>query len=139
LLVVDKVSKSKPSSGPTVLIVDDDLGFISWLGAIIHEVGYRPVPALCARQALSLVEEFSLNVAVVVLNPELEGIRTLIRTLNQAQSRLVKVILIRDPTAPTSVVIHAHAILERPCGWESESRHEWLGTLSRILAVARET
>jgi ActR/RegA family two-component response regulator len=130
---------SQHTAGPTVLIVDDDLGFVWWLGELFHEAGYRPVPALSARQAISLVKEVNLKVAVAVVNPELRGARKLIKTLRQAESRLVKIVLIRDPTALTTVVVGAHAILERPSDWEPPSRHEWLRKLRRILKEAEET
>ena len=120
------------------LIVDDDLGFVFWLGERFHEVGYQPAPALNARQAASFVKQSNLKVAVVVVNPNLRGVRKLIKTLSQTHSHLIKIILIRDPVARTAVVIRAHARLERPSGWEPVSRHEWLRKLKRILEEAEE-
>jgi DNA-binding NtrC family response regulator len=130
---------SQHTAGPTVLIVDDDLGFVWWLGEMFNEAGFRPVPALSARQAISFVEDANLKVVVAVVNPELRGVRKLIKTLRQTESRLVKIILIRDPTVSTTVVIRAHATLERPADCEPPSRHEWLRKLRRILNEAEET
>lgn len=130
---------SKLSGEPTALIVDDDLGFVYWLGERFHEVGYRPVPALNVRQAVSFIKELDLKITVVVVNPGLPGVRRFIKTLNQTQSSLVKIILICDPCVPTTVEIRAHAIVERPSGWEPASRHEWLRKLRRILSQADET
>ena len=129
---------SKLSGGPTALIVDDDLGFVYWIGQRFHEAGYQPVPALNVRQAVSLINELDLKISVVVVNAGLRSIRKFIKTLSQTQS-LVKIILIRDPRAPTTVVVRAHAIVERPSGWEPASRHEWLRKLRRILSHADET
>jgi DNA-binding NtrC family response regulator len=137
-MVAERGKVSKPSSGPTVLIVDDDLGFACWLGEMFHEAGYRSAPALSARQAVSFVKELNLKVAAVVVNPSLPGVRKLIKTLSQTHCRLVKVILIRDPAAPATLAIRAHARLERPSGWEPASRHEWHRKLKRILEEAEE-
>jgi hypothetical protein len=134
---VGKVSKL--SGGPTALIVDDDLGFVYWIAERFHEAGYQPVPALNVRQAVSLINELDLKISVVVVNAGLRSIRKFIKTLNQTQSPLAKIILIRDPCIPTTVVVRAHAIVERPSGWEPVSRHEWLRKLRRILSHADET
>ena len=48
-------------SGPTVLIVDKDLGFLWWLGEIFSEAGYDVAPALDCKQAFSLTTELNLN------------------------------------------------------------------------------
>lgn len=130
---------SKPSTGPTVLIVDDDLGLIWWLGDMFHEAGYRPVPALSARQALSFVEELNLKVAVVVVNPELLGVRRMIKTLNHSDRNHVGIILVSDSRDSTTDTIRAHAILDRPSGLELPSRQEWRRKLHRILKQLEET
>lgn len=129
---------SKLSGEPTALIVDDDLGFVYWIGERFHEAGYQPVPALNVRQAASLIKELDLKIAVVVVNPGLRGAPTFIKTLSQTRS-VVKIILIRDPHVSTTVEVRAHTIVERPSGWEPASRHEWLRKLRRILTQAGET
>ena len=129
---------SKLLGGPTALLVDDDLGFVYWIGERFHEAGYQPVPALNVRQAVSLIKKLDLKIAVVVVNPGLRGVRSFIKTLSQRQS-FAKIILIRDPRAPITVVVRAHAIVERPSGLEPASRHEWLRKLRRILSHADET
>jgi hypothetical protein len=129
---------NKPSAGPIALIVDDDLGFVWWLGERFHEAGYCPVPALSPTQAGSLVRELDLKLTVLVVNPGLRGVQRLMKTLSQTQSRLVKIILILDPAVPPLVAVRGHAIVERPSGLEPASRHEWLRKLRRILGHTDE-
>jgi hypothetical protein len=129
---------SKLSGGRTALIVDDDLGFVYWIGERFHEAGYQPVPALNVRQAISLINELDLKISVVAVNARLRSVRRFIETLSQTQGPLVKIILILDPCIPTTAVVRAHAIVERPSGWEPASRHEWLRKLRRILSHADE-
>ena len=124
---------SKPSGGPIALIVDDDLGFIWWLGERFHEAGYRAVPALSPTQAGTLVKELDLKITVLVLNPGLRGVQRFMKTVSQRQSLPVKIIHIWDPSVPTTAGLRAHAIVERPSGLEPASRHEWLRKLRRIL------
>ena len=130
---------SKPSGGPIALIVDDDLGFVWWLGERFVEAGYCPVPALYPKQAGSLVKELNLKITVVVVNPSLPGVQRLMKTLSRTQSPLSKIILIRDPSVPTTVSVPSHAIVERPSGLEPTSRHEWLRKLRRILGHTDQT
>jgi hypothetical protein len=130
---------TKPSGGQIALIVDDDLGFVWWLGERFHEAGYRPVPALTVRQAISIVKELNIKIPVVVVNPGLPGVRKLIRSLSQVDQPAVKVILIGDTTSPPSTLIRAHGTLERPSAWESVSRFEWLRKLRMILKQVEET
>ena len=129
---------NKPSGGPIALIVDDDLGFVWWLGERFHEAGYCPVPALSPTQAGSLVNELDLKITVLVVNPGLRGVQRLMKTLSKAQSLPVKVILIQNPSLPPTVALRAHAIVERPSGLEPASRHEWLRKLRRILGHTDE-
>ena len=130
---------SKPSGGPIALIVDDDLGFVWWLGERFHEVGYCPAPALNPRQAGSLLKELNLKITVVVVNPGLPGAQRLMKTLSRTQSPRVKIIIIRDPSVPTTAAVRAHAIVERPLSLEPTSRHEWLRKLRRILGHGDQT
>src|SRR5579864_7603483 len=43
----------------TVLIVDDDLGFVWWLGDIFNEAGARCVPALSCGAAMVLTKRLN--------------------------------------------------------------------------------
>jgi hypothetical protein len=129
---------NKPSGGPIALIVDDDLGFVWWLGERFHEAGYWPVPALSPKQAGLLVKELDLKITVLVVNPGLRGVRRFMKTLSETHSPLVKVIIILDPSVPTPAAVRAHAIVERPSGLEPASRHEWLRKLRRILGHTDE-
>ena len=130
---------SKPSVGPGALIVDDDLGFVCWLSERFKDVGHLCVPALNARQAMYLVKKLALKITVVVVNPELPGVRGLIKALNNTNTSPLRVIVIRDPTASKTILLRSHAMLERPSGWEVASRHEWLRKLRMALKQAEQT
>ena len=55
----------EPPRGPTILIVDEDVGFVWWLGELFSEFGYRSIPALSCRQALSLVGLEGNNLLII--------------------------------------------------------------------------
>ena len=62
-----------------MLIVDPDLGLLFWLGEIFTKAGCRTIPALDCGQAVSLVTQLRIQLAVVVVNPELVEIGWMIQ------------------------------------------------------------
>lgn len=120
------------TGSPTALIIDDDVGFILWLGEILTESGYQTVPALHCRQARSLVKKLALRVDVLVVNPKLRGAARTIKALETEHPRL-RVVLIIDRSAPLPVRDPNHAVLERPSPWEPVSRPQWATKIRKVL------
>jgi hypothetical protein len=120
------------TGSPTALIVDDDLGFLLWLGEMLTESGYQAVPALQCRQALTLVKKLALPIDLLVLNPELRGAKRTIDVLAAEHPRL-RVVLIRDPSTPCPGLDSNHATLERPSAWEPISRPQWVTKIRKVL------
>src|ERR1700694_1206042 len=89
----DKVNE--PSGANTLLIVDNDVGFLWWLGEIFKEAGYRAVPALNCRQALAAVKKFQIQPDLLVVNPALTGVARLVTSLERANHD-VKIVVIRE-------------------------------------------
>ena len=125
---------SRPAPLPSVLIVDEDLGFLGWLGDLFSEAGYRALPALNCRQALSLIKRFKLDVDVVAVNDELPGVTGMIGMLKRAH-RPLKIVAIRNHAGERPGAIPVHATIERPSGWEPISRSVWL---QKILSVLKQ-
>jgi len=115
--------------------VDDDVGFILWLGEMFNESGYQAFPALHCREALTLAKKFALRVDVLVLNPELRGARRAMQLLTGAQPGL-RVVLIRDPMKSPLTPESTHPILERPPAWEPVSRPYWITKIRKLLLRA---
>ena len=128
---------TKPLRGQTVLIVDEDLGFVWWLGQVLAEIGHQSVPALDSRQALAHIRQFKLSVDVVIVHPATPGAANLLRTLGRANKQL-RIIAIRNPDDSVAVTGSAHAILEKPSGWEPISREEWLRKVQKAFAEAQD-
>lgn len=128
---------TEPSRAPVVLIVDEDLGFVWWLGQIFSQAGCQVVPALNSGQTDSLARDLKLKVDVIVVNPELAGVSELIQSLSSAGP--VKVVAIRNSDTRVRTAVHAHATLERPSGWGPVSEKEWLGSVRRVVKDVRAT
>ena len=122
--------------GLVVLIVDEDLGFVFWLGQIFSEAGCRALPALNYRQALLITATMPLQIDVVVIDPEIEGTLQIIQTISKAQ-RDVKIVAIGNPDSGAGGEIHTHATLERPASGQPVLHHEWLERVRGILPKLR--
>jgi hypothetical protein len=116
--------------GATVLIVDNDFGFVFWIGEIFTAVGCQAVPTLDCTEAISITRELNLKIDLVVVNPQLPGVTAMMRTL---QGPNLKTIAIRDRRVQAIRTFPADAILERPSGREPISREKWLDRVRTIL------
>jgi hypothetical protein len=124
---------TEPLRSQTVLIVEEDLGFILWLGQVLTDAGYKAVPALSCQQAFFHIRHFNVDVDAVFANRALSGISNLLQTLGRTNARL-RIILINDPDIDTSrAMIPAHAILEKPADGRNISRKEWLEKVKTAL------
>jgi hypothetical protein len=130
---------SEPSGAHTLLVVDNDVGFVWWLGEIFTEAGYRAVPALNCSQALSVVKKFHLKIDLLVVNPALTGVLRLVTSL-EVLGRDLKIILIREgPIGLKYPGFRYDATLTRPSGWEPVSRTDWLRKLRTLLKQLETT
>jgi hypothetical protein len=123
-----------------VLIIDQDLGFLMWLGELFTELGCQTVPALHCRHAIELAQRLELPISTLVVNPDLPGAAKTIKTL-VASNPDARVVLIRDAgAAPKSIGAgasgQAQLILERPAPGEPISRPAWLARVRKVLLQA---
>jgi CheY-like chemotaxis protein len=122
-----------PPGAPTILIADEDVGFVWWLGELFTELGYHSLPALNCKEALSVVKQAGREVDLLLIDPRLEGSRRLIDTLTRV--RQPKIVLI-EPDEAALAGIPAVATMERPSGPGPVSRGEWRLKLQRLLIRA---
>jgi len=88
-----------------ILIVDDDLGFLFWLGAVLTAADYQPWPACSVSDAIGGVSRKSMvRIDLLIVNPSLAGVSKLIALLRRTQAGL-KVMALgpQDKTALPSV------------------------------------
>jgi hypothetical protein len=130
---------SEPSGAHTLLIVDNDVGFLWWLGELFTEAGYRAVPALNPSQALAAVKKFHIQPDLLVVNPALTGVARLVTALERLDSD-IKIVLIREgPLGVKYPRFRYDATLTRPSGWEPISRTDWLRKLRTMLMQIETT
>lgn len=116
----------------TVWIVDDDLGFVWWLGEVFTEAGCRALPALSCEQAFSLLKTLNVGVDLLVVNPRLPGVGGMLQVLSR-MNRNLKIVTIGKAPRGVTAAIHPQATLERPSGSDSISRSDWLKKVRKVL------
>jgi hypothetical protein len=116
----------------TVWIVDDDLGFVWWLGEIFTEAGCRALPALSCEQAISLNESLDVGIDLLVLNPGLSGVAGMLQILRSAYPNF-KIVLIGNASPALTTTIRPQANLERPSSSQPISRVEWVARVRKLL------
>ena len=130
---------SEPSGTHTLLIVDNDVGFLWWLGEIFTEAGYYAVPALNCSQALAAVKKYHLRVDFLLVNPALTGVARLVTSLD-LPGRDLRIVLLREGLIGLKYPgFRYDATLTRPSGWEPVSRTDWLRKLRTLLKQLETT
>jgi DNA-binding NtrC family response regulator len=123
---------SSSPAATTVWIVDNDLGFVWWLGEVFTEAGCRTLPALSCEQALTLIKSLDVGVDLLVVNPQLPGIVKMLQILSRAHPNL-KIVTIGNASAALPAALRPQASLKRPSASDPISRPEWLKKVRKLL------
>jgi DNA-binding response OmpR family regulator len=129
----------------TLLVLDNDLGFLVWLAKALEPGGHCVVPADTVSQANRLILSLKITVDLLVIDPALEGAAAFSEELRRDQPRL-KIIALVAPGAKkqelrgvaadaTHAKPDADAIAALRAG-DVTAEHEW-GRFVREVAGAR--
>jgi CheY-like chemotaxis protein len=116
----------------TVLIIDNDLGFIFWLGKILGEAGYLTLPAKEVSGAVELLSEYKTKADLLVIDPSLPGALDVISTLRRSHATLA-VIASSDQSQETLNLPGVDRTLPKPGCSNEALRLKWLGTIQSLL------
>ena len=115
-----------------MLIVDDDLGFVFWLGHTLDNLGHCALPAKTVQDAALLIMQFDLQIDVLVIDVALPGASDFTAAIHRTNSR-VKVIGIVDDQSPARIpgVSVAHP---KPACIDASARFDWIDCVEGVLA-----
>jgi hypothetical protein len=128
-----------------VLIIDNDLAFVFWLGEILASAGYEPYPAQDVPQARQLLSNLPGPPALVIVNTCFPGAAAFLRAVRQSIGGL-QAIGISDPSSdPSSVPSSVPSsgggefsesiqTVPRPTCFGGISVSEWLNLIERVLS-----
>jgi hypothetical protein len=81
-----------------VLIIDNDLGFVFWLGQALDAAGYETLPAKGITEAVSLLAELKVRIDVLIVRCTLNGAGDFARAFRASQKGYLKTIALVDET-----------------------------------------
>jgi len=117
----------------TVLIVDDERGFVYWLGGTLDAAEYRSLPARSIADATTLLEELSIRIDLLVLNPSLRGAGEFVSTLRRSQSPM-KVIALTSIEAPVPTLPDVDLWRSKSLKRIDKGGTEWVQLVQNLLA-----
>jgi response regulator RpfG family c-di-GMP phosphodiesterase len=128
------MTMSAPAIAKTVLILDDDPGFLFWLGGLLTETGYQAWPARSGVEAAALLSEIGAGPDLLVINPNSEGAAAFVE--NQRHQADFKTIAIQAPDAPpqeSALIDRIDAALVKPSRPNALNAFEWTGVVDSLM------
>ncbi|MBV9506109.1 MAG: hypothetical protein JO323_14010 [Acidobacteriia bacterium] len=113
----------------SILIADDDLGFVVWAGSVLAGAGYQTWPATTADDGLEWLKEPEVVFDLLLISPSLESARELVEAARDKSPRL-KVAALSVSDHLGDVIIDA--ALPKP-GDAADEASAWVGTITRLL------
>jgi hypothetical protein len=115
----------------TVLIVASDLGFTLWLGRVLENGCYVALPAKSVGDAVHLIDQFKLEIDVLIVNHALPGVDPFIEHLRRSQhSKVIALTDDPDDLIPPGVC----ATKNKPLRVDEHTGIEWLGFVEAVLS-----
>ena len=106
----------------TLLVVDDDLAFVFWLGFGLEAHGLQAVPAKNATAARALLGRIEYPLKAAIVNAALPGTARLVKDLRRRQPNLKVISLGRSGAE----ALPGATSLERPEELDEAAKAEWL-------------
>jgi hypothetical protein len=136
-LLEDSINGMLDSSGErvkTILVVDNDLGFLYWLGCTLCAAGYMALPAKNSQSASELLSRLNVGIQLLVVNSAMRGARTFVEALRRSQRNLKVIALIGGGEERVAPFSGADASQHKRSGRGEFSEMEWLETIEGVLA-----
>jgi hypothetical protein len=123
----------------TILILDRDIGFVFSLGRMLDNAGYAALPARNVADAAALMEQVSLEIDLLVLDPSLEGAVAFARKVLDTQGRLKTIATMAGHGDSYAAFPEADARLAKPEAWDEAARAEWVSTIQQLFGSEQDS
>jgi DNA-binding response OmpR family regulator len=126
------MSGKKSGSTKNILIVENDLGFIFWLGGALVSSGYQPWPACSVSDATELIEKAALQIDLLIVDPSVPGLSKLIAILRRSQAELKLIALgaqVKTKLPGINAWIQKPGATQEP----AKQEQEWLEAVKDVL------
>ena len=116
----------------TILVVDNDVGFVFWLGLGLSQAGYAVIPAESVRRAKALLDEVKMAIDLLVVNTVLPDAAGLVESLRRLNLNL-KVVALIDNQPGQDQIGDADFRCQRPAQTDESTRQDLMAQIEKIL------
>ena len=117
----------------TILILDNDLGFLALICLTLTHAGYLAVPSSASDRAVPLLKEMNApEVNLLIVNLSLPSTSNLARNLRKCNP-LLKIIAIDEAHTSTLTELRISARLRKPGSAERVQERAWLRLVEWVL------
>lgn len=122
----------------SVLIVDEDLGFVVWLGRALFDAGYQALPATTGSDAIARLAHFGATIDLLVVSPEISELAELARYLRLPQRQIPTIAATEGegPVGPLPADLDLSVSFPKPSVPNTEAQQDWLDLIQNVLARA---
>jgi DNA-binding NtrC family response regulator len=113
----------------TILIIDTDVGFVFWLGRTLDDGGYQTIPAKDVPSAIAMIDQFKLEVDLLIVNANLQGSTAFIEQLRRSNVKVIALIADEDSPLPMQV----DASRKRPSNIDEKTRLDWIDFIESVV------
>ena len=115
-----------------ILIVENDLGFIFWLGAALAAAEYQPWPACSVSDAMKLVERATLPIDLLIIDPSAQGVSKLVAFLRRSRPEL-KLMALGAESKTTLTGVSAWRRKPGPAQEPVKQQQEWVEAVKGVF------
>lgn len=120
----------------TILLVDDDLGFVFWLGRLLDGAGYAAFPAKNIEDGRALVAQCRLPVDLLIINAAAIGLAAFVKELRISRPAL-EVIVVDGRGFSDANIAQGIFSLPKPERFDAGCREELLEIVESVLGRSR--
>jgi DNA-binding response OmpR family regulator len=117
----------------TILIVDDDLGFVFWLGQALDRAGFETWPARSVAAAESLLLEIKLLVDLLVIPCSLPSAPVLVSHLGSTGTDFRVIAVCDELCEQVEQFPRLSAVHQRPQTMDTTAQLEWVQLVKGVL------
>lgn len=117
-----------------ILILDDDLGFVFWLGHALASAEFRPMPAPSVAEAKKLLGKYLAGLDILIVNPELKGALQFARELRKQQSELRLIAALDYPPSSMAAPPDFDAARNKPAERDAADEAAWQHLVRRVFS-----
>jgi hypothetical protein len=120
----------------SVLIIDNDLGSVFWLGHVLEAAGYDAFPARSLSDANLLLKELCVWVDLLIVRASIPGVAAFLGELRANQGIVRTLGLLEETEELKELAFPMNAWFRKPLFTDETAQLDYLDVISQVLSVS---